>query len=58
MRRQVWLVWRSVILMRSSASQAEQDVGADAVLEAVEDGAQFERGLQVAEAALGFKRFL
>ena len=36
----------------------EQDVGADAVLEAVEDGAQFERGLQIAEAAFGFQEVL
>ena len=37
---------------------AEQDVRADAVLEAVEDGPQLERGLQVAEAAFGFEQVL
>jgi hypothetical protein len=36
----------------------EQDVGADAVLEAMEDRAQFDRGLQVAEAAFGFEEVL
>jgi hypothetical protein len=30
-------------------------VRADAVLEAMEDGAQFDRGLEVAEAAFGFE---
>ncbi len=36
----------------------EQDVRADAVLEAVEDGAQLDGGLQVAEAAFGFEQVL
>ena len=36
----------------------EQDVRADAVLEAVKDGAQLDRGLQVAEAAFGFEQVL
>ncbi len=37
---------------------ADQDVRADAVLEAVKDGAQLERGLEVAEAAFGFEQVL
>jgi hypothetical protein len=37
---------------------AEQDVRADAVLEAVEDGPELERGLQIAEAAFGFEQVL
>jgi len=36
----------------------EQDVRADAVLEAVKDGAQLDRALQVAEAAFGFEEVL
>jgi hypothetical protein len=36
----------------------EQDVRANAVLEAMEDGAQLDRGLEVAEAAFGSSRFL
>ena len=39
-------------------SSSEQDVGADAVLEAVKDGPQLERGLQVAEAAFGLEQVL
>lgn len=37
---------------------ADQDVGADPVLEAVEDGADRERSLEVAEAALGLEQVL
>jgi hypothetical protein len=33
-------------------------VGADAVLEPVEDWPEFERALEVAEAALGFEQVL
>jgi hypothetical protein len=36
----------------------EQYVRADAVLEAVKDGTQLDRGLQVAEAAFGFEQVL
>jgi len=36
----------------------EQHVRADAVLKAVEDGAQLECGLEVAEAAFGFEQVL
>jgi hypothetical protein len=36
----------------------QQHVGADAVLEAVEDRAQLDRGLRVAKAALGFEQVL
>jgi hypothetical protein len=35
---------------------ADDDVGVDAVLEAVEDGAQLERGLEVAEGARGVRK--
>ena len=37
---------------------AQQHVGADAGFEAVEDGAQLEGGLEVAEAAFGFEEVL
>ena len=37
---------------------AEQDVGADAVFEPVEDRAQLQGGLQVAEAAFGLEEVL
>ena len=37
---------------------ADQDVRADAVLEAVKDGSQLERGLEIAEAAFGFEQVL
>ena len=37
---------------------ADDDVGADAVFEPVEDGAQLQGGLQVAEGAFGFAQVL
>jgi hypothetical protein len=37
---------------------ADQHVCADAVLEAVKDGPQFEGGLEIAEAAFGFEQVL
>jgi hypothetical protein len=37
---------------------ADDDVGPDAVLEPVEDGAQLERGLQVAKERSASRRFL
>jgi hypothetical protein len=43
---------------RSRASQQEQDVGADAVFQAVVDGAQVEDGLHVAPAAFDFEELL
>src|SRR5688500_16730285 len=55
MFRQVWPLPRSATRVSSRASQ---DVGADAVFEAVEHRPQQEVGLQVAEAAFGFQEIL
>ena len=56
--RQVSPVVVSAMRMSSRASQHSSDVGADAVFEAVVDGAQVEDGLHVPPAAFDFEELL